>query len=164
MPRLLLTCLCALALALPALAQAQAPRVDPDSPAGSEYQLPVDRAREQARERPAPQAGSSEDDRDAGAPLFGAGVQAQEPKRGTRGAQADSRRRDRDRAAEPTAKPAPARRLVPDLGTGTPDVRAQASAPDDGGSGLAAVGGAAVGVLLLGGLAGLAWRRRTVRR
>jgi hypothetical protein len=166
MPRLLLTCLCALALTASGPAQAQGPRVDPDSPAGAEYQLPIDRAREQARERPAPAAGARDAHRGAAAPLFATGVEAQERKRDPRrtgGAKA-SDRRDRNRSAEPAPKPVPARTPQPNLGTATPELRDQASAPDDGGSGLAAIGGAAFAVVLLGGLAGLAWRRRTVRR
>jgi hypothetical protein len=133
MNRLVLTCLCALALTAPA--QAQSPQVDPDTPAGSEYQLPVDRAREQAREP----TGAA-----------GAAGEREQPRAG--GAKAD---RDRD--------PARSAEVEPRLGRSTPEVRAQAPAPDDGGSAVVAVGGAALGVLLLGGLAGLAWRRRSVR-
>jgi hypothetical protein len=162
MQRLLLTCLCVLALA--ASAHAQGPRVDPDSPAGSEYQLPVERAREQARERPTPQAGSSDGERGARAPLFGSGVQEREPAPDRPRAAGEPAKADRRRERGRTAEPEPAPELRPDLGTATPEVRAQAAAPDDGGSGVATIAGAALGMLLLGGLGGLAWRRRTVRR
>lgn len=54
--------------------------VDPDSPAGKEYALPLDRAREEA----APGAGTSEDGgRGSGQPLFGVGIDR------SRGAPAD---------------------------------------------------------------------------
>ena len=153
MNRLVLTCLCALALTAPA--QAQSPQVDPDTPAGAEYQLPVDRARQQARER-AGTAGAPCGRASSEAPLFGSGVQSSKPEqRNPRPAGAPGASdRDPPRGAD----------REPGLGTGTPEVRAQVPAPDDGGSGLVAIGGGALGVLLFGGLAGLAWRRRTVRR
>jgi hypothetical protein len=147
MKRPVLTCLCALALAAPA--QAQDPQVDPDSPAGTEYQLPVDRAREQAGSR------GSRGSRRAGgaaaeAPLFGEGVEG------------SPRRAPEKRGAGGSARtPTTTGRQQPELGTSAPDtVQAQAQAPEGGGSGLVAIGVAA-GVLLIGGLAGLAWRRRT---
>jgi predicted lipid-binding transport protein (Tim44 family) len=50
----------------------------------------------------------------------------------------------------------------PDLGKRTQQpVRALAPAPDGSGGGMLAVAGGAAGVLLMGTLAGLAWRRRT---
>jgi len=156
MQRVLLTCLSALVFAAPAQAQDPHPQVDPDSPAGSEYQLPIDRAREQARERPdAP--GTAEGRGSTGeVPLFGSGVQSRRKEHKT--PRASSAKADRDR------DPARSAQLEPGLGTSTPEVRAQAPSPDDGGSGLVAIGGGALGVLLLGGLAGLAWRCRSVRR
>src|SRR5215217_3104233 len=65
--------LVALCCAVPAAAQEDAPRLDPSSPAGSEYQLPVDRAREEARGGAVERAQS--DDERAPAPLFGEGVE-----------------------------------------------------------------------------------------
>jgi hypothetical protein len=150
MRRVLLISLCAVALTAPA--QAQHPQLDPDSPAGSEYQLPIDRARERAdAPRAAHGRGSS-----GAAPLFGTGVPArgQEHNKPRAACATGDRHRDPKRPATPE----PAR------GTRTPALRAQAPSPDDGGSGLVAVGGAALGVLLLGGLAGLVWRRRSVPR
>ena len=61
-----LTCL----LCLPAVASGQEePRLDPDSPAGVEYQIPLDQARDDA-------SGGAErgPGADGGAPLFGAGI------------------------------------------------------------------------------------------
>jgi hypothetical protein len=154
MQRLALTCLCTLALTAPA--QAEHPQVDPDSPAGSEYQLPVDRVRQQARERTGAAGAARGRGSSSEAPLFGSGVQPSKPEQ----------RKPRPAGATGAADRDPPRGAdrEPRLGTGTPAVRAQVPAPDDGGSGLVAIGGGALGVLLLGGLAGLAWRRRTVRR
>jgi len=65
-----------LALAVPSVAAAQH-SPDPDSPAGVEYALPLDRARDQAREKKKERG--REGDRKQGsakkpAPLFGAGI------------------------------------------------------------------------------------------
>ncbi len=65
-----------LALAVPSVAAAQQ-SPDPDSPAGVEYALPLDRARDQAREKKKERG--REGDRKQGsakkpAPLFGAGI------------------------------------------------------------------------------------------
>jgi len=135
-----------LALATPATAQDD-PQVDPDSPAGTEYQLPTDRARAEASGGGASRAGGG-----AGgeAPLFGAGVKAK---------QSDSAKKSGSSSRGGTSTPQAGGQ--PDLGTSTPDaVRAQAPAPDGGGSGLLAIGAGAGGVLVIGGLAGLLWRRR----
>jgi len=149
---LTLSLLCGLALIAPA--HAQDPQVDPGSPAGTEYQLPVDRAREEAGGGgPDGSGGSQDGGTSTEAPLFGAGVeQEKKTSSGTRKSGSDS-------------DPATTAGVEPDPGTSTPEtVRAQAPAPDSGGSGLVAIAGGAAGVLLLGGLVGLAWRRRTVRR
>lgn len=71
-PPHLLTGLCALAFAAPA--QAQDVQVDPGSPAGVEYQLPIDRAREEAGGVAGEMDGSSDE-----APLFGKGVESGQP-------------------------------------------------------------------------------------
>ena len=65
---LLLIVTCALCFAAPAVAQ-ELPKVDPDSPAGVEYQLPLDRAREEAAGEGKGAPGGAE-----GAPLFGSGI------------------------------------------------------------------------------------------
>jgi hypothetical protein len=155
--QLLLISLAALALSLalvpPAAAKGEpAPQVDPNSPAGTEYQLPTERARHEASgDRSTGSAGSSSA-RDA-APLFGAGVEHARP--------APARKPS---AHERTGTSTATRTEQPDLGTGTAEiVRGQAASPDGGVSGLVAVGGGAAGVLLLGGLTGLAWRRRSMR-
>jgi len=136
-----------LAVAAPAAAQDDAPKVAPDSPAGTEYQLPVDHARNAGGG-----GGSSHSSgTPGGAPLFGAGVEERTPRPATK------RRR--------AAGVAPARTKQPagdhtDRPASTPaTIRARAAAPD-GGGGLLAIGAGAAGVLLLGGLAGLALRQR----
>jgi hypothetical protein len=160
------------ALAAPggaAAAEYDAPHVDPDSPAGTEYQLPTDPARRQAGTgRSTGSSGAAA----GAAPLFGAGVEgpasapapAPAPSRaGTaprprarRGARRSSGSRGRP-AAVAGAEPGAAR-------TAIDAIRAQAPAPDGGAGGVAAIGGGAAGVLLLGGLGGLAWRRRSTGR
>jgi cobalamin biosynthesis Mg chelatase CobN len=155
MNRLVLTCLCALALTAPA--QAQSPQVDPDTPAGAEYQLPVDRAREQARERTGAAGAATGRDRPGAAPLFGSGVEERTPparkKPSSRGRETSSG------SHEPTTTTT-TRVEQPDLGAGRPEVHALARAPDDGGAGMLTIGSLTVGVLLIGALAGLLWRRR----
>ena len=135
-----------LAVAAPAPAPAQDPQVDPDSPAGTEYQLPTDRARQDASSP----AGKRSAATSGAAPLFGEGVGEKKRSGAKSGTDSD---------------PATAAQVEPDDATGTAAVvRAQAPAPDGGGGGVLAIGAIAAAVLLVGGLAGLAWRRRTVRR
>lgn len=131
-----------------AMAQGLSPQVDRDSPAGIEYQLPVETAREQASGGGAGASGAT--DR---APLFGAGVMAarlapRADPRGEREADRSPRRRPREPADSPTAPPT---------------VRAQTPAPGGALGGLAPVGAAGATVLLVGVAAGLAWRRRAHR-
>jgi hypothetical protein len=137
------------ALAGPAVAASQNddPQVDPGSPAGTEYQLPVDRAREQASGGGSGAPGSSTGSTGSTgtAPLFGEGVKPSKSGKGS------------------TAKTTTTGEQ-PGLGTATPEiVRSQAAAPDGGGSGLLPIAGIAAGVLLLGAIAGILWRRRSVR-
>jgi len=165
MLRRLLAWLGAFALMVaPAAAQDLHPRVDPNSPAGTEYQLPTDRAREQAGggggsrgSSSAPSHGTRE------APLFGAGVQEKTPparkKPSARGGAASSGSHE-PATTTTTSAATTTRSEQPDLGTATPEVHALARAPDDGGAGMLAIGAVAAGVLLVGALAGLLWRRR----
>jgi hypothetical protein len=52
-------------------------QVDPDSPSGTEYQLPLDRARRDAQPPAAPSSRSGS--ADASAPAFGAGIRSSAP-------------------------------------------------------------------------------------
>ena len=150
-------CLGALAIALalaapgPVHAQSDDPQVDPDSPAGIEYELPLDRAREEAGGGTGGGTGTDAGGTAGAAPLFGEGVRSEA---GANGAKSPRQGTDSD--------PATTASVEPD-GTGGTEavVRAQAPSPDGGGGDLLAVGAGAGGVLLLGGLAGLAWRRRS---
>jgi hypothetical protein len=151
--RLLLPCLCTFALVTPAAAQD--PQVDPGSPAGTEYQLPVERAREEAGGGSSGSSGSGggSNGSDSGtpgeAPLFGAGVEGEKQSSANAKSGTDS-------------DPATTADVEQDGGTSAEQtVRAQAPAPDDAGAAIVAIAGGAAGVLLLGGLAGLAWRRRS---
>lgn len=137
-----------LALVPPASAQGGAdPSVDPDSPPGTEYQLPVEKAREDARGGGSGSSGQSQ------APLFGEGVQSTKP--GASGS-STSGKNATGKAAEGTSSDS--------LGVETPKIKtlqAQVPAADSGGVSSLAIAGGAVAVLLLGGLAGLLWRRRS---
>ena len=143
-------CCCAALAVAPATApaapaSADAPRVDPNSPAGTEYELPIQRARERAGVG----VGATTPGREP--PLFGAGVETRAAP-GTRPA-----------GARGTGSPAGSRadRPQPDAQTVTETVRSQSAEP--AGSGLLPVGAGAAGVLLIGGVAGVAWRRRSNR-
>lgn len=157
--RVLLLLVCGLALfASPAAAQDDDVQVDPDSPSGREYALPVDSARSQASK-------GSSTRRSAGqaAPLFGEGVRSGAGGGGAGdSAQADktaSKAGPSDDAGEDEDASSALRRAA----TSTPQtLRAQAAAPD-GGSSLLVIVGVGAGVLLAGGLIGLALRRRTLR-
>jgi hypothetical protein len=134
----------ALASAGGAAAQGDDPQVDPGSPAGTEYELPIDRARDDASGGSDGGSGGSS----GAAPLFGEGVEPQRSGSATP-----------SRSGEPATTTPPSR---PQQGTRTPEiVRSQADAPDGGGGALVAIGAGAGGVLLVGALAGLLWRRRT---
>lgn len=136
-----------LVLAPSAAAQGPAPQIDRDSPAGVEYQLPVDRAREQAAGGRAA-AGGPRSGAVAEPPLFGVGVKAP-----------STRARANGTAKKPTQEPG-----RPAVGRDTPQiVRAQAPPPEGAIGGLAAAAAGGAGVLLAGGVAGLAWRRRARR-
>ena len=150
----------ALASAAPAApAQGDAPQVDPDSPAGTEYQLPLDRAREEAGAGRGGGTGGGTGGSSGGsageAPLFGEGVEPNstpQPSQPRGGSASASDPATTAKAEFSDAAPA-----------ATPEtLRAQAPSPDGGGSELVAVGAGAGGVLLLGGLAGLLLRRRSM--
>ena len=157
--------LCAiLSLFLPvAVAEGQSDPLDPDSPAGVEYQLPLDRARKNVAVRD-PGSGA---DRPGAVPLFGAGIVAaktgdqaggggqqggsdggglgRDASGGTAGSRSDDDGR-RGREGPAGAPPALSDAAVP-----SPD--------EDGGSAALRIGGIAAAVLLLGALLGLFLRR-----
>ena len=132
------------------------PTIDPTSPAGTEYRLPVDRAREEAR-------GGGSDDADAEggqspAPLFGEGVEPDDDSGTAAGAKGTGTSTTGSGKGDGGQAPPPAPPPPPPAGQQA-TVRAQAQPPDDGGA-LIAVGASALGLLLVGGLGGLLWRRR----
>lgn len=135
-PRLLIVIF---ALGLPAAAAGQeSPKLDPNSPAGVEYQLPLDRAREEAAGETSREPGGSQR-----APAFGTGVteRASSKDRGSGGA-SDEGSGEID-AGEASATNTPAK---------------TASATPEGGAG-ASVPLIAAAVLLVGGALGLGLRR-----
>jgi hypothetical protein len=142
---LLWSCACLLSCGLGPAAWAQSGvQIDPSSPAGTEYELPVDGARKDASPNGPGGAGT--------APLFGAGVGTSQngSRAGAKSSAGSGSRSGRSAAGG-------------GLGATAPKVVAQASAaaPGSGTGQLAAIGAGAAGVLLLGGLAGLFWRRRS---
>ncbi|HEV2060394.1 MAG TPA: hypothetical protein VGR11_13645 [Solirubrobacteraceae bacterium] len=163
----LLLLLCCLT-ATPAVAAAQEDKVfvDPGSPSGKEYALPIDRAREQGSSTQRQPQKLREK-----APLFGEGVEGgvrnttspPTPKSSAKEAKAERKagstsadaREEEAAAREKAAAAAEARDLAR-----TRALRAQAAAPE-GGTGVIAVVGAGVVVLLVGGLIGLWLRRRS---
>jgi len=155
------TVVASVAVAPVAVAQEDGVTVDPGSPSGKEYALPIDRARAQA----AKGGGSGSDAQKA--PLFGEGVDGDGagPTAGRGGSAAD-RGSSRDRAGGTRG----AASTMDDLesgGSGSSDdsasandrrlLRAQAV---EGGLGIGASIGAGIGILLIGGLIGLWLRRR----
>lgn len=164
----------ACALVAPPAATAQEPvQLDPDSPAGVEYQLPLDQARRDA----APDAGGggggggSGPDGGSGvipAPLFGAGITPEGPQDGdgggrgaeatagdaTRGGGEDSKGRG-DRGAAGSGRGDAA---GPGAGQSTPSF-STAAAEDGGASTGLTLGGIALAVVVVGGALGLVLRR-----
>ena len=136
-PRLLIVIF---ALGLPAAATGQEqPKLDPNSSAGVEYQLPLDRAREEAAGETSREPGGSQR-----APAFGAGVteRASSTKDRGSGGASDEGSGEID-AGEASATNTPAK---------------TASATPEGGTG-ASVPLIAASVLLVGGALGLGLRR-----
>jgi len=156
------------ALAMPSAAIAQSNRPDPDSPAGVEYELPLDQTREDLSDdggggdRGSRDGGSPGGDGGSGAaPLFGAGISPAGSggsgddagaggENSTDQTQADDRNRGGGGATSGSSGGSAADESV---GPGI----AEAST-DTGGTGLL-IPGIALAVLLAGGLIGLALRR-----
>jgi hypothetical protein len=158
MLRGLLLLVCALALTAPvAAAQPDQIFVDPGSPSGKEYALPVESARQQAA-KGAPQRSSSAPP----APLFGEGVGggSSAGQGGSSAGGGDANGNGGGGGANGDADGGtPA---APGAGAHAPTLKAQAVTAD-GGLGPAAVIGVGAGVLLLGGATGVLLRRRATR-
>src|SRR4051794_31174635 len=134
-----------LAAAAPALAAAAEPgvHVDPDSPSGKEYAIPLDSVRRDAGGRGSAEPGGG------GAPLFGAGISS--APRSTRGGSGATHRSGSGR------KPAKQDRS----GSGERKAAVAAASAGAGSDGSTALTSAAIGlaVLLAGGALGLVLRR-----
>jgi hypothetical protein len=160
----------AICILSPAAAQGQVSRPDPNSPAGVEYQLPLDQARKNAAGQ-----GDAKPTRGRGgaaskAPLFGAGIKTASAGRdgrggssasGGSGASSSGEARDGSRAASGSSGGSDEGGPVGgSLGSSQPDVRKSAVVAESGdGLGTLRIVGIAFGVLLLGGLLGLGLRR-----
>jgi len=130
--------------------------VDPSSPGGKEYAIPLDQARGDAAGGPAastkPPSGGSDSGSDSSTgPLFGVGVKSSKGGSGHKQGSAGKPHR-RDGAAPSTVAPA-----------GTQLDRTAAAAPAAGGDSVLWFLGPALGIVLVGGLFGLLLRRRSVR-
>jgi hypothetical protein len=143
----------------PALAQDPDVIVDPGSPSGKEYAIPLEQARDDALG-----SGATDRKRRAGketgadrAPLFGVGIDASakaEPTkaRTKKAASRRAREREREDSDEPPGTAA--------VDAPPPDLRELVAPPDGGTGDLAPIGAGVGAVLLLGGLLGVALRRR----
>jgi len=146
----------ACALLAPSAASAQEPvRVDPDSPAGVEYKLPLDQAR---RDGDGAQSGGGSRDP---APLFGAGITRDGSQPGGGGGE-DASRGDGEESEDSGDSGAPSAGGGEGAGPGATDSRPSFSAavPASGGSwtGLT-LGGIALAVVVVGTGLGLGLRR-----
>jgi hypothetical protein len=151
----LLLLVCALALTAPvAAAQDDEIFVDPGSPSGKEYALPVESARRQAAKDAREHASSARP-----APLFGEGVEAGSTAGQAGSASGGGAAIGGGGAAGDADGGTPG---APGTGAGPSTLKAQAAAAD-GGMGPAAVIGVGAGVLLLGGALGVLLRRRAAR-
>lgn len=149
--RLLATFVLGLALAPAAYAQTPGLHVDPNSPSGHEYAIPLDRARHDA----APGAGpsSSGGQPPSRAPLFGVGVQPSRsaaPGSNAKHAARGGRHSHSTGSANGSAS-SPLSKASLQRATATPEAGAPAS--------LMVIGGSAL-VLILGATLGLSLRRR----
>jgi len=154
MLRRLLALLCAFTVMAPAAAaQEDGVFVDPGSPSGKEYVLPIDRARAEAAGSKKTQKGPDSEK----APLFGEGVDGKD--RGS--ARGSSARVQAAGGGDERSSDDPASSADPasNAAAGQLSLPAQAGTAD-GGLGLGASIGAGVGFLLIGGGAGLWLRRR----
>lgn len=150
-----LTLLIVAVCASPAAAQ-QSIFVDPDSPTGAEYDIPLERARRDAS--PDPQS-ANQSYRSSSAPLFGSGIEtgsdgggkartSSPSSSGARGSRSTGKKAQRSRRS--------GRRGIPEAVQAA--IR-QPGAPDGGIGTTLLFGGAGLLVLLLGGAVGIALRR-----
>ena len=157
--------LVSLLLAAPALAQDEGVHIDPDSPgvyidpnspSAKEYQLPLESERRQADPSREPSADIVQGERSS--PIFGTGI-VSEGKSGDAGSSSRPRTKDGN-AKEAERPPAPQDVERDDDAEILKAATSNPGAPGGGVSTALAIGGVAIGVLLLGGMAGLMLRRR----
>lgn len=149
--------------AAPALAQGGGVTIEPGSPSGKEYAIPLESAR-----RDAARGGGDEvvptQQGERSAPLFGEGVgddddgRAETAPSGGSGSKGTAPDRGSKQGSERPERAAGGGGGVQDAITGTRTVRA--SVPDGGLGSAATIGAVALSVLLLGGVLGSIARRR----
>ncbi len=156
------------ALLAPSMALAQQ-QPDPNSPAGVEYALPLDQARDQARQKKPGKGKRGQRGAGKAAPLFGAGISKggsgaagsdqsnadAAPGGGSAGGSAgdDASARAGSKGSQPDGPGAQAGK------SGAPNAGRTAASVGDGGSQTGLLLGVVAGVLLLGGLLGAGLRR-----
>ena len=163
------TVLALLAIAAPAAAQDDGVVVDPDSPSGKEYAIPLENERRLADPGTEPGAPTQQGARTS--PLFGAGISGSGTSGAGSGASGSSAAHPDAPASKRSGGRARARsRSGPAAGAERPDtpavVRAAAGnpgAPTGGIGTLLLIGAVGAGTLLVGGAAGLLLRRRANR-
>ena len=161
-----LTAAAALAAAcalVPATAQGQGgQRPDPDSPAGVEYQLPLEQARKNAAgEGTSEPRGGGADPGGRAGPLFGAGIVARKVEKG-RGDETRAGSEDGDGGSEPGSAGSRADGeddAGEDSGGGDPPISRSAVGAADSDDATLRTVGIALAVLLAGGLLGIGLRR-----
>jgi hypothetical protein len=147
------TTIALLTLAAPAAAQERGVFIDPDSPAGTEYAIPLDQAR-----REAAGGGASPGSPSAGQePLFGAGIapRGEERPAGRGDSRSGARRGGADGGDDGDEKPSPSSEASTPRGT----TAAVAATAGEGNSDTLLTAGLAGAVLAVGLAAGLAFRR-----
>jgi len=165
----------ACALVMPSGAAAQSARPDPDSPAGVEYELPLDQARKDLSgdgdsDSPGANGSRASDGRSGTAPLFGAGVSRPSRSSDSDGGSPEGGGGSSDGAPSSGSDrwgiggdraDAGARGTASGDDAAAPDGSRLASTGSSGGSGSAGlpIAGIALGVLFAGGALGLALRR-----
>ena len=135
-------------------AHAQDVFIDPDSPSGKEYAIPLESARRGAD--PGREPGAKVVQGQRSSPLFGAGVTARSASAGKKKA---TTRGETPAASAPSAS-APSTPTKPPVTPAVREAIRTAGAPADGGSGLLIAGGAVL-LVAAGAGAGLLARRRS---
>ncbi len=149
---------CLVSLALPGAATAQDDEVfvDPDSPTGREYDIPLERARRDATSKPDPEAASRSRD----APLFGEGIEPPDETGAAPAAGGGDGKKKQQSSSSSRKRPAKSEKRREPLPSTVEAAIQQPGAPGGDGWPLVLVGVAAAGLVGVGVAAGALIRRR----